>query len=101
MREKSATPALEAARIAAKQHGVVSTQQLLDVGLTHDGIRRRHRAGRLYRMHRGIYAVAHSALSDHGRWIAAVLAIAEASHARGIGSIGMKVVLSHRAAAAL
>jgi hypothetical protein len=32
------------------------------------------RAGRLYRIHRGVYAVGHQRLSREGRWMAAVLA---------------------------
>jgi very-short-patch-repair endonuclease len=46
-------------------------------------------AGRLHRLHRGVYAVGHQVLADEGRWMAAVLA----------GGAG--AALSHKAAAAL
>jgi very-short-patch-repair endonuclease len=44
-------------------------------GLTEIAIRRRVSAGRLHRIHRGIYAVGHAGLTDHGRWKAATLAV--------------------------
>jgi very-short-patch-repair endonuclease len=46
-------------------------------------------AGRLLRVHRGVYAVGHGRLSQHGRWLAAVLAA------------GPGAVLSHAAALTL
>jgi very-short-patch-repair endonuclease len=49
----------------------------------------RVRDGRLHRVHRGVYAVGHSRLSEHGWWMAAVLAA------------GPRAVLSHLAAARL
>jgi very-short-patch-repair endonuclease len=52
-------------------------------------ISRRVEAGRLHRLHRGVYAVGHRRLSDQGKWMAAVLAW------------GPKAVLGHRSAAEL
>src|SRR3954452_21510460 len=75
--------------LAGKQHGVVAWWQLRPRGLTRDAIRRRLEAGRLHRVHRGVYAVGHRAVTQRGRWMAAVLAC------------GPGAVLSHRAAAAL
>jgi very-short-patch-repair endonuclease len=76
------------AAIAAVQHGVITFAQLIAAGLTATAIRNRVRSGRLPRIHRGVYAVGHSGLSDKGRWMAAVLACDGA-------------VLSHRSAAEL
>jgi very-short-patch-repair endonuclease len=77
------------ARLAANQHGVVSFHQLLEIGFTQPAIARWVRAGRLHRIHRGVYAVGHARLSNEGRWMAAVLAC------------GPGAALSHRSAAAL
>lgn len=90
MRDKRAPAAdVLVARIAARQHGVVSVAQLAEAGIGRSGIARRVEAGRLHRIHRGVYAVGHPGLCDQGRWMAAVLACGEGS------------VLSHRSAAAL
>jgi very-short-patch-repair endonuclease len=91
MREERAKagPDVWIARLAARQHGVVSVGQLIAAGLTYEAIRRRVRAGRLHRIHRGVYAVGHKHLSHQGWWMAAVLACGEGT------------VLSHRSAAML
>lgn len=52
-------------------------------------MRDRLRSGRLHRIHRGVYAVGHEGLSNHGRWKAAVIAY------------GPEAWLSHRSAAEL
>jgi very-short-patch-repair endonuclease len=88
MPEEGATPDRRIARIAARQHGVVSIHQLRAAGLSDDAVFERTRIGRLHRVHRGVYAVGHLAPSIERRWAAAVLALGDA-------------VLSHRSAAAL
>lgn len=77
------------ATLASRQHGVVARSQLLGLGLSDDAIQRRVASARLHRLHRGVYAVGHSAVPVRGSWIAAVLAGGEGA------------VLSHRSAAAL
>ena len=77
------------AQIAERQHGVVSLLQLPALGLGSRAVRDRVAAGRLHRVHRGVYAVGHPRLTISGRWMAAVLAC------------GPGAVLSHRDAAAL
>ena len=75
------------AKVAGAQFGVITYVQLLAVGVSPTATRNRVRAGRLHRIHRGVYAVGHAALSNEGRWMAAVLACGEGA------------VLSHRSAA--
>jgi very-short-patch-repair endonuclease len=60
--------------LATRQHGVVSRGQLLELGYSEAAIGRAMAAGRLHRIHRGVYAVGHARLSKHGRSLAAVLA---------------------------
>jgi very-short-patch-repair endonuclease len=52
----------------------VSARQLEAAGLNRSAIRVRVRAGRLHRIHQGVYAVGHDALTLDGRFSAAVLA---------------------------
>ncbi len=62
------------ATAAARQHGVVSRQQLLALGIPTTTIGRWIRAGHLHRIYPGIYAVGHTRITREGRWMAAVLA---------------------------
>jgi hypothetical protein len=62
------------AELAGRQWGVVSLAQLRAAGLSYDAVRSRVRAGRLHRLHHGVYAVGHTVLRREGRWLAAVLA---------------------------
>ncbi|OLE38278.1 MAG: hypothetical protein AUG48_02330 [Actinobacteria bacterium 13_1_20CM_3_68_9] len=82
-------PDLVVARVATRQHGIVSIRQLYAAGLTKDAVKRRVSAERLHRVYRGVYAVGHIAISNEGRWMAAVLASEP------------RAVLSHRSAAEL
>jgi hypothetical protein len=68
---------------------VVAHRQLVELGIGRGGIERGVTAGRLHRLHIGVYAVGHRRLSRNGRWMAAVLAC------------GPDAMLSHRSAAAL
>jgi Protein of unknown function (DUF559) len=77
------------AALAGRQHGVVARWQLLGLGLSPQMIKTRIRRGGLGRLHRGVYAVGHRAITVEGRWMAAVLAF------------GPEAVLSHRSAGQL
>ena len=69
-------PALEQriARLAARQHGVVSHEQLLALGLSRSAISRWLGQGRLHRIYRGVYLVGHpvrpSLAIEHGALLA-------------------------------
>lgn len=89
MREKVANADVQVARIAARQHGVASQEQLISAGLSTSAISRRVRKGQLHRVHRGVYAVGHPGLSLYGRWMAAALTCGEGA------------AVSHRSAAEL
>jgi very-short-patch-repair endonuclease len=68
---------------------VVAAWQLLRIGFTRRQIECRLAAGRLHRVHRGVYAVGHRVLDWRGVQMAAVVAC------------GASAVLSHRSAARL
>lgn len=89
MVQKSALPDTTIARIAARQHGVVTTAQLVAAGLSPAAISKRTKAGRLHRVHRGVYSVGYAASTREAEWMAAVLAC------------GPDAALSHRSAAEL
>jgi len=74
MYNKLATTDLKLAEIANRQHGVVSLRQLTTAGIDRHTAHHRVRIGHLHPIHRGVYAVGHSSLSNEGRWMAAVLA---------------------------
>jgi hypothetical protein len=77
------------ADLARRQHGIVGRKQLGALGMEPGAVKRRINAGRLHVIHRGVYAVGHTAITPRGRWMAAVLAS------------GPGAVLSHRSATAL
>ncbi|HST68639.1 MAG TPA: type IV toxin-antitoxin system AbiEi family antitoxin domain-containing protein [Solirubrobacterales bacterium] len=77
------------AELADRQYGVVAREQLIRLGFEPGAIGRRVRAGRLHRLHSGVYSVGHQVVPREGRWMAAVLAS------------GPEAVLSHWSAAAL
>lgn len=81
--------AREAWNLAEDQHGVVSSEQLRKIGYTPQAIHHRIKTGRLHPLHHGVYAVGRPYATDHGRWMAAVIAC------------GAGAVLSHSSAAAL
>lgn len=75
--------------LATRQHGVVSHRQLIDLGCGLRWIERRLAEARFEAVHRDVYSVGHSRLSQKGRWWAAVLAY------------GPGTVLSHQSAVVL
>jgi very-short-patch-repair endonuclease len=91
------TPAPGLWNLAAEQHGVVSRQQLLALGLNTSAIDRRIANGRLHSLMRGVYAVGRPVVGRRGRWIAAVLCCDPRTTPGG----EPHAVLSHGSAAAL
>ncbi len=75
--------------LATRQHGVVSVRQLQWLGYSRSAIVRAAAAGRLHRVHRGVYAVGHLSLCWEAHQLAAVLAC------------GPGALLSHTSEAAL
>ena len=67
----------------------IARRQLVALGFTPEAIRQRIAKGRLHPLYRGVYAVGRPELTQHGRWMAAILAK------------GPAAVLSHRSAASL
>lgn len=60
-------------RLARRQWGVVTWEQLIDLGLTPKMIEHRASCGQLRRIGVGVFAVPLDDLSQEGRWMAAVL----------------------------
>ena len=77
MRQGCATELRERALadLATRQHGVVGRGQLVALGFPDKTIARRISAGRLHRLHHGVYAVGHRVLGADGRRKAATLAV--------------------------
>lgn len=75
--------------LVGRQHGVIARRQLLALGFSAKAIAHRIADGRLHPVWRGVYAVGRPDLTQHGRWMAAVLAC------------GPDSALSHASAAAL
>jgi very-short-patch-repair endonuclease len=80
---------LQVAALAATQHGRVTTAQLHEAGVSRGAVDRAVAAGRLHRVHTGVFAVGHVAPSMHAGWMGAVL------------SCGDGAALSHRSATTL
>ena len=89
MRGQDESPHRAVAELARRQHGVVDRSELVALGLSTTTLERWATEGRLHRLYRGVYAVGHTVLTVHGRWLAAVKAC------------GPGAVLSHTSAAAL
>lgn len=71
------------ATIAGRQHGLITSRQLAELGLSRQATSDRATAGRLHRVRRGVYAVGHTVLSATAQRLAAVLAVGDltlASH---------------------
>jgi very-short-patch-repair endonuclease len=65
---------VQIARIAARQHGNVTREQLIRLGMATSSIDRWVKLGRLHRIHRGVYAVGRPPVTPPERAAAAVLA---------------------------
>ncbi len=89
IRDLRNAPDARIARLAGRQHGIVSLNQLHVVGLDKHAIARRVSSGRLHRVGRGVYAVGHTALSREAQFLVAVL------------TAGRDAALSHLACAEL
>ena len=68
---------LAVARAAAREHGVLSVDELRACGLSLDAISVRAHNGHLHPLHRGVYAVGHANPTLEGWYLAAVKACGE------------------------
>jgi uncharacterized protein DUF559/putative AbiEi antitoxin of type IV toxin-antitoxin system len=76
--------------LAGRHYGVLTLDQLRNLGLTRRAVQDRAASGRLHRIHQAVYAlVPENLLTRDGHWLAAVFAC------------GPEAVLSYRSAAAL
>ena len=63
--------------LAAREHGVLSVEQLRACGLDHDAIAVRRDNGHLHWLHKGVYAVGHAKVTLEGCYLAAVKACSD------------------------
>lgn len=77
----------EIGRLAVAQNGVVTAEQLSDLGFDDQSVAKRVARGRLHRVHQTVYSLTPEVLTERGRFMAAVLAC------------GPEAVLSHRSSA--
>ncbi|HEY8582537.1 MAG TPA: type IV toxin-antitoxin system AbiEi family antitoxin domain-containing protein [Capillimicrobium sp.] len=82
--EHRGAPERRIAAVAARQDGMVSTEQLALLGVPKNATSRRLVAGKLHPVLRGVHAVGHPQVTRRGRWHAALLAS------------GPEATLSHR-----
>jgi very-short-patch-repair endonuclease len=78
--------------LAARQHGVISREQVLAVGLSDDQIEKALAASNLHRVFRGVYAVGHPGIGRRGRMHAAWLSCgpgATISHGSALELLGL------------
>ncbi len=83
---------IKVAALARRQHGIVTREQLLALGLGAKAISHRLSTGRLVALHRGVYTLGPGPLTDLARWVAAVWACGDGavlSHASAVAHAGM------------
>lgn len=71
------TTQLSVWELARRQHGVVTWEQLRNLGLSRHAIQHRVQKGRLHRVWPRVYAVGRRDLTEEGLWMAAVLTCGE------------------------
>jgi hypothetical protein len=84
---------VELPQLVTCQHGVITRQQLLELGWSKEGIKHAIRTGRLHPIHRGVYAFGRRMLGPRGFWLAAVLCCgpdAQLSHGSAAAAWGME-----------
>lgn len=96
MRNKSRSLGPELARIASRQHGVITAAQLVGAGLSRAGVTRRVQRGDLHRVHFGVYRVGHVAPSVEADYLAAVLACGERAYLAGLAAAHLLRLVRNR-----
>ncbi|MGI8624892.1 MAG: type IV toxin-antitoxin system AbiEi family antitoxin domain-containing protein [Solirubrobacteraceae bacterium] len=87
-REHLKPPDAALVELADRQEGLVRQGDLVALGMTRNAILHRVRTGRLHRLHPGVYALGHRAISRRAQFLAAVW------------WVGQDAALSHESAAA-
>ena len=83
------TPDRKVAARSRSQHGNVTWKQLVDCGLTRHGVAARVAAGRLFRVHHGVYAVGRPPHLPLERAAAAVLACGPGAALSHLGALAL------------
>jgi very-short-patch-repair endonuclease len=97
MRAISGSPLKEAARIACKQHGNITSAQLLRAGASRSAIDRWVGKGLLHPEFRGVHRLGHRAPSTEARYMAAVLACGDGAALSGLAAAFLMGLVRGRA----
>jgi very-short-patch-repair endonuclease len=82
--------------LTRRQHGLVTREQLMELGMTRRAIEHRCRRGRLHPVLRGVYALGRPHLSQHGHWMAAVLTCGPESCLAGMAAAALYEIWASR-----
>jgi very-short-patch-repair endonuclease len=82
--------------IAREQHGVVTRGQLLERGYSSQAIHHRVTNGRLFPVHRCVYALGRPQLTQYGHWMAAVLTCGPEAGLAGMAAAALYEIWASR-----
>lgn len=80
------------AAIAGRQHGLITTAQLVGAGLSRSGVRRRLQNGSLHTVRRGVHSMSSGPMSREAEWLAPLLSLGDDAV---VGYFGAIILLGH------
>ena len=92
------TPFKTLARLAARQHHVVCTADLVGLGFSEEQIRWLVSSERIFRLYPGVFVIGRPDVASGGRWMAAVLACAAPAALSHLSASVFRKLLDHEGA---